>query len=137
LDYIAVIPSYHRRGVGNALFRFTLKKFNSIVNNGVGLLMEVQREDGAALEEKITRKSTIKFYMNLGGKILDGVRYLLPLLQYGMDPEEMYLIVRPLKQIRSLSKGCTLAYRCDIHYDLSISRQGSLYKRYSLVTGNA
>jgi hypothetical protein len=41
LDYIAVIPSYHRRCVGNALFRFTLKKFNSIVNNGVGLLMEV------------------------------------------------------------------------------------------------
>ena len=31
LDYIAVIPSYYRLGVGNALFRFTLKKFNSIV----------------------------------------------------------------------------------------------------------
>jgi GNAT superfamily N-acetyltransferase len=128
LDYIAVIPSYHRRGVGNALFRFTLKKFNSIVNNGVGLLMEVQREDGAALEEKIARKSTIKFYMNLGGKILDGVRYLLPLLQYGIDPEEMYLIVRPLKQIRSLSKGCTLAYIGAIYTTIYQYQDKDLYK---------
>ena len=66
--------------------------------------------------------------MNLGGKILDGVRYLLPLLQYGIDPEEMYLIVRPLKQIRSLSKGCTLAYIGAIYTTIYQYQDKDLYK---------
>jgi len=110
LDYIAVIPSYQQQGIGNDLFAFTLKKFNSIINKGVGLLMEVQRADDPKLEEQITRKNRIRFYMKLGGKILEGVRYLLPPLQNGMDPEEMYLMIRPLKRIHFLSKEHTLAY---------------------------
>jgi hypothetical protein len=73
-------------------------------------MMEVQKDNARNLQEGTLRKKRIKFYLQLGGKILDGVNYLLPPLRYGVDPEEMYLIMRPLKQINYLSKQSIIAF---------------------------
>jgi len=54
---------------------------------------------------------------------------LLPPLQYGIDPEEMYLIIRPPKQIHSLSKECTLAYIDAIYTTITqYQNKDTLYK---------
>jgi predicted N-acetyltransferase YhbS len=104
LDYMAVIPTYQRQGIGKKLFDFTLEKLSSVISNGIGLMMEIQRENVQDLQEVFLRKNRIKFYMNLGAKILDGADYLLPPLQYGIEPEEMYLLLRPFSEIHYLSK---------------------------------
>jgi hypothetical protein len=48
--------------------------------------------------------------MELGAKIVDGVDYLHPPLQSGSDPEDMYLVMRPLKEIDYLSKESVVKY---------------------------
>lgn len=63
LDYMAVIPNLRGRGIGNNLFNFTFKKFRSIVSNGVGLMMEVQKDNARNLQEGTLRKKRIKFYL--------------------------------------------------------------------------
>jgi GNAT superfamily N-acetyltransferase len=111
LDYMAVIPNYQRKGIGNELFNFTLERFSSnISNNGIGLLMEIQRENVPDLRESITRKNRIEFYLRVGAKILDGVNYLLPPLQHGFEAEEMYLMIRPLVEIPYLTKESVVQY---------------------------
>ena len=87
---MAVIPSYQKQGIGKKLFNFTLEKLNSFVSGGIGLLMEIQRENVQDLQEAVLRKNRMKFYMSLRAKILDGVDYLLPPLQHGITPEVMH-----------------------------------------------
>lgn len=108
LDYIAVIPNLRGQDIGNNLFNFTLK-FRSIVSNGVDLMMEVQKDNARNLQGTL-RKKRIKFYLQLGGKILDDVNYLLSPITIGVDPREMYLIMRALKQINYLSKQNIIAF---------------------------
>ena len=110
LDYMAVIPNYQRKGIGNELFNFTLERFSSNISNGIGLLMEVQKENVPDLRESITRKNRIEFYLRVGAKILDGVDYLLPPLQHGFEAEEMYLMIRPLVKIPYLTKESAVQY---------------------------
>lgn len=110
LDYIAVIPSYRGKDVGKDLFNFTLEKFGSLVFNGIGLLMEIQKEEGLLPGESAIRKNRISFYTLLGSKVLVGVNYLLPPLQCGVEVEEMYLMIRPLRDIRQLSKASVIRF---------------------------
>jgi hypothetical protein len=107
---MAVISNYQRKGIGNELFNFTLERFSSSISNGIGLLMEVQKENVPDLRESITRKNRIKFYLRVGAKILDGVNYLLPPLQHGFEAEEMYLMIRPLVEIPYLTKESAVQY---------------------------
>jgi len=110
LDYMVVIPTHHRQGIGTQLFDFTLQKLRSVVSNGIGLLMEIQRENFEDPRETIVRKNRIKFYTALGAKILDGVEYLLPPLQSAVEPEKMYLMIRPLREMEHLSKQSFVRY---------------------------
>ncbi len=110
LDYIAVIPSYRGKDVGKDLFNFTLEKFGFLVFNGIGLLMEIQKEEGLLPEENAIRKNRISFYALLGSKVLVGVNYRLPPLRYGVGVEEMYLMIRPLRDIRQLSKASVIRF---------------------------
>ncbi|MGC2570469.1 MAG: GNAT family N-acetyltransferase [Candidatus Nitrosopolaris sp.] len=110
LDYIAVIPNYRGRDIGKDLFNFTLEKFGSLVSNGIGLLMEIQKESGLHPEESAIRKNRISFYTLLGSKVLVGVNYLLPPLHYGVEPEEMHLMIKPLTNIRQLSKASVIRF---------------------------
>ncbi|MFZ0896982.1 MAG: GNAT family N-acetyltransferase [Candidatus Nitrosopolaris sp.] len=108
LDYISVIPNYRRRGIGEELFKFTLEKFGSLVSNGIGLLIEIQRENVLDPEESVVRKNRISFYTLLGAKVLKGVNYLLPPMRNGGEAEEMYLMIRPLGEVHLFQKHLLL-----------------------------
>jgi Acetyltransferase (GNAT) family len=106
LDYIAVIPSYRGKYVGKDLFNFTLEKFGFLVFNGIGLLMEIQKEEGLLPEDSAIRKNRISFYTLLGSKVLVGVNYLLPPLQCDVGVEEMYLMIRPQRYTSAFKSVC-------------------------------
>ena len=111
LDYMAVKPNYKRQGLGKETFKDTLEKFMSDTPDGIGLLMEIQREDAPNLQEGEinVRKHRLRFYSNMGAKIL-GVNYLLPPIQHDFEPEQMYLMIKPVNQIDYLPKEYVLQY---------------------------
>jgi hypothetical protein len=112
LDYMAVKPDYKRQGLGKEIFKDTLEKFMSDTPDGIGLLMEIQREDAPNLQEGEinVRKHRLRFYSNMGAKILEGVNYLLPPIQHDFEPEQMYLMIKPVNQIDYLPKEYVLQY---------------------------
>jgi GNAT superfamily N-acetyltransferase len=112
LDYMAIRPNFQRQGLGKEIFEGTFEKFVSSIPGGIGLLMEIQREDAPNLQEREinTRKHRIRFYVNMGAKILEGVNYLLPPIHHGNEPEEMYLMIKPVNQIDYLPKEYVLQY---------------------------
>jgi GNAT superfamily N-acetyltransferase len=112
LDYMAVKPNYKRQGLGKEIFKDTLEKFMSDTPDGIGLLMEIQREDAPNLQEREinVRKHRLRFYSNMGAKILEGVNYLLPPIQHDFEPEQMYLMIKPVNQIDYLPKEYVLQY---------------------------
>jgi hypothetical protein len=89
-----------------------LKKFASDIHDGIGLVIEIQRENVPNLQEREIngRKNRIRFYMKMGAKILERVNYFLPPIQYGTEPEEMYLMIKPLDEIHYLPKESVLQY---------------------------
>ena len=103
LDYMAVIREFQGKGIGSKLFNFTFELFCSRISDGIGLLMEIQKDNILNIKENEIRKDRIKFYKNLGCKFLHGINYLLP-SQLGGQPEEMYLMIKQIKNIKSLSK---------------------------------
>lgn len=103
LDYMAIINEFQGKGIGTKLFNFTFKIFCSKVPDGTGLLMEIQKDKVQNIKENEIRKRRIKFYKNLGCKFLNGINYLLP-SQIGGQPEEVYLMIKPIKNINSLPR---------------------------------
>ena len=73
---MAVIPSYQKQGIGKKLFNFTLEKLNSFVSGGIGLLMEIQRENVQDVQEAILRKNRMKFYMSLRALLMNFTTWL-------------------------------------------------------------
>jgi GNAT superfamily N-acetyltransferase len=112
LDYMAVRPTYQRKGYGKEIFNGTFKELQTDVHDGIGLLMEIQREDTPNLQKREinVRKNRIRFYVNIGAKVLERVNYLLPPIQHGIEPEEMYLMIKPLNEIQHLTKESVLQY---------------------------
>jgi len=117
LDYMAVKPDYQGQGIGKEIFEHTFKEFVSYVPDGIGLGMEIQRNDGPnLLEEEIkARKDRIRFYARMGAKNLGGVNYLLPPIIYGIEPEEMHIMIKPINEIDYLPKEYILQYIEAIH----------------------
>jgi len=109
LDYMAVDPNYQRRGIGKELFRFTIQKLRSQIPLVIGLIMEIQKENVPDPHDHLMRKDRIRFYRELGAKVLDGVNYLLPSQNRG-KPEEMYLMIVPLTEMHSLPKRSVIQY---------------------------
>jgi GNAT superfamily N-acetyltransferase len=123
LDYMAISPSYRGQGLGKEIFNFTLEKLSSIISNGIGLLIEVQKENNLLDQQEMTiRKNRIRFYIKLGVKLLDKVNYLLPPIYPSNKEEEMYLMIKPIKKIYYLSKEQVIQY-IDIIYS-------TIYKYY-------
>lgn len=113
LDYMAISPSFRRQGVGKEIFNFTFEKLCSIITNGIGLLIEIQKENNLLdLQEITIRKNRIGFYNKLGVKLLDKVNYLLPPIYPSNkeEVEEMYLLIKPIKEIYYLSKEQVIRY---------------------------
>jgi GNAT superfamily N-acetyltransferase len=109
LDYMAVTPDCQNKGIGTEIFKFTLDEFKSHIPNGIGLLLEIQKENIPDLEETERKKRVkrINFYKQLGVKNLEGVNYLLPPLQPNSQTEEMYMMIRPVMKTLYLSKEST------------------------------
>jgi GNAT superfamily N-acetyltransferase len=103
LDYMAVVSNFQRRGIGRMLFEFTNNELNHFIPDNVGMLLEVPKENVSDPDEMQRRKNRIQFYSRLGVKMLKGVNYLLP-LQIGGDLEEMYLMIKPSKDMAWISK---------------------------------
>jgi GNAT superfamily N-acetyltransferase len=123
LDYMAISPSYRGQGLGKEIFNFTFEKLCSIITNGIGLLIEIQKENNLLDHQEMTiRKNRIGFYNKLGVKLLDKVNYLLPPIYPSNKEEEMYLMIKPIKKIYYLSKEQVIQY-IDIIYS-------TIYKYY-------
>jgi GNAT superfamily N-acetyltransferase len=111
LDYMAISPSYRGQGLGKEIFNFTFEKLCSIITNGIGLLIEIQKENNLLDHQEMTiRKNRIGFYNKLGAKLLDKVNYLLPPIYPSNKEEEMYLMIKPIKKIYYLSKEQVIQY---------------------------
>jgi GNAT superfamily N-acetyltransferase len=114
LDYMAISPSYRGQGLGKEIFNFTFEKLCSIITNGIGLLIEIQKENNLLDHQEMTiRKNRIGFYNKLGVKLLDKVNYLLPQIYSNNkeeEEEEMYLLIKPIKKIYYLSKEQVIQY---------------------------
>jgi len=109
LDYMAVAPNHQRRGIGKNLFRFMAQWCSTQPYSVIGLLMEIQKEDVADKHEKVKRMDRIRFYVGLGAKVLDGVKYMLP-SQDNSKMEETYLMIAPLTELHSLTKSSVIKY---------------------------
>ncbi len=103
LGYMAVVPPYQRKGIGTKMFRYVLDELRRRLDNPVGLLLEIQKEDVDDPEERIKREDRIRFYARHGAKILSNVNYLMP-PQHGDNTQEMHLMIVPLARIDSLPK---------------------------------
>lgn len=114
LDYMAVAIDYQRKKIGTRLFEFTVAKARSKISDSIGMLIEIQREDGTDPEERQTRTDRIRFYSRLGAKVLQGVHYLLP-PQHGTEPEDTYLMIVPFMKIHSITKNTLLQYIKNIY----------------------
>jgi GNAT superfamily N-acetyltransferase len=111
LDYMAISPSFRGQGLGKEIFNFTFEKLCSIITNGIGLLIEIQKENNLLNYQEMTiRKNRIGFYNKLGVKLLDKVNYLLPPIYPSNKEEEMYLLIKPIKEIYYLSKDQVIRY---------------------------
>ena len=133
LDYIAVKSDYQGKGVGKVLFGFNLHELERLISEAKGLLLEVQR-DVANLQDNALRKNRVQFYMQLGAKILDGVDYILPPLQSESVPENMYLVMRPLKNIDFLSKESILQYISSIYSIIYQYQSDDILEKISMKT---
>jgi len=109
LDYMAVAPENQSKGIGSIIFWHNIQELESKIANPVGLILEVQREDGFGSTEAIRRKRRLRFYTKLGARLLEGVNYLIP-PQYGSEPEKTYLMILPLKRVNSFTKETVVKY---------------------------
>jgi hypothetical protein len=117
LDYMAVIPYFQRRGIGGKLFEFTNNELNHFLPDNIGMLLEVQKENVSDSDELLRRKKRIQFYFRLGVKVLKDVNYLLP-IQVDGDIEEMYLMIKPSKNITWISKKSIADFIASVYTDV-------------------
>ena len=106
---MAVAPENQSKGIGSIIFWHNIQELESKIANPVGLILEVQREDGFGSTEAIRRKRRLRFYTKLGARLLEGVNYLIP-PQYGSEPEKTYLMILPLKRVNSFTKETVVKY---------------------------
>src|ERR671919_990906 len=129
LDYMAVLPTFQRRGIGRKLFEFTNNEFNRIVPDNIGMLLEVPKENVFDPDELLIRKRRLLFYFRLGVKVLKGVNYLLPIQVDGDAAEEMYLMIKLSKNITWISKKIIADFINSVYTDVYDYRKGDLLRK--------
>jgi GNAT superfamily N-acetyltransferase len=128
LDYMAVLPTFQRRGVGGKLFEFTDNELNHLLLDNIGILLEVPKENKSDLDEWLRRKSRIQFYSRLGVKVLKGVNYLLP-IQIDDNVEEMYLMIKLSKDMTRISKKSIVDFIDSVFTDVYDYRKDDLLSK--------
>jgi len=61
LDYMAIIKEFQGRGIGRKLFNFTFNIFSSRISDGIGLLMEIQKDNVQNIEKITFEKTELNF----------------------------------------------------------------------------
>jgi GNAT superfamily N-acetyltransferase len=131
LDYLAVCPSLRGKGIGTALLKFTMNELLSKVQDSVGLLLEVEREDLAANErERALRQARLRFYLRMGAMVITN-GYLMP-PQCGTAPEEMYLMIIPARNHAVLSRGSFEGFVWSLHSKVYCYRKRDLLARTAM-----
>lgn len=128
LDYMAVLPTFQRRGVGGKLFEFTDNELNHLLLDNTGMLLEVPKENISDLDEWLRRRSRIQFYSRLGVKVLKGVNYLLP-IQIDDNVEEMYLMIKLSKNMTRISKKSIVDFIDSVYTDVYDYRKDDLLSK--------
>lgn len=118
LDYIAIAPSFRSQGIGKKIFNSTFEKLFSLNPDGIGLLMEIQKEISIDKLDSNIRKNRLRFYSNLGVKLLERVNYFLPPIHSESKEEEMYLMIKPFGKIDYLSKEQVIKYIISIYHTI-------------------
>jgi GNAT superfamily N-acetyltransferase len=131
LDYMAITPDFQRHGIGRKLFEFTNNEFNRFIPNNIGMLLEVPKENVFDPDEFLRRKRRLQFYSRLGVKVLKGVNYLLPIQVNGDAAEEMYLMIKPSKNITSISKKSIVNFIDSVYTDVYDYRKDDLLSKTS------
>lgn len=103
LDFMAIDREHRGQNIGSNLFRYTLERCWMLINNCLGVVLEVQRESSLYRDRDNIRRKRIIFYRRLGAKIFDGVHYLLPNL-HGGKLEDMYLMMVPRQDLQFVLK---------------------------------
>jgi GNAT superfamily N-acetyltransferase len=135
LDYMAVLPTFQRRGVGGKLFEFTNNELNHLLPDNIGMLLEVPKEDVSDPYERLRRKSRIQFYSRLGVKVLKGVNYLLP-IQIDGNVEEMYLMIKLSKNMTRISKKSIIDFIYFVYTDVYNYRKDDLLSKTTATMPN-
>jgi hypothetical protein len=131
LDYMAVLPTFQRRGVGGKLFEFTNYELNHLLPDNIGMLLEVPKENTSDLDEWRRRKRRIQFYSRLGVKVLKGVNYLLP-IQVDGNVEEMYLMIKLSKNMTRISKKNIVDFIDSVYTDVYDYRKDDLLSKTTM-----
>lgn len=101
LDYMAIYPRCQGAGYGSALFT----EIARMGEDGLGVLLEVERADSGESRLRRDQERRIAFYRRLGAEVL-GVDYQLPTVD-GSMPLDLYF--KPSPGVTSLSKEDILA----------------------------
>lgn len=131
LDYIAIAPSFRNQGVGKKIFNFTFEKLFSLNPDGIGLIMEIQKENSINKLESTIRKNRIRFYSKLGVKLLEKVNYFLPPIHPESKEEEMYLMIKTIGKTEYLSKEQIIEYIINIYHTIYQYYNNDLIDRIS------
>ena len=135
LDYMAVLPTFQRRGVGGKLFEFTNNELNHLLPDNIGMLLEVPKGDVSDPYERLRRKSRILFYSRLGVKVLKGVNYLLP-IQIDGNVEEMYLMIKLSTNMTRISKKSIIDFIYFVYTDVYNYRKDDLLSKTTATMPN-
>jgi GNAT superfamily N-acetyltransferase len=129
LDYMAVTQNFQRRGIGRKLFEFTNNEFNRCIPDNIGMFLEVPKENVFDPDELLRRRRRIQFYSRLGVKVLKSVNYLLPIQVDGDAAEEMYLMIKPSKNITRISKKNTVDFIDSVYTNVYDYRRTDLLSK--------
>ena len=130
LDYMAMVPTYQRKGIGSKLLHYCINATKSYSSNLIGMLLEIQRDDVDDPVENQKRRDRIKFYARCGAKEFENALYFIP-PQSGKIAEKMYLMIIPYLELDSLPKEKVVSYVKEIHSQIYQYERNDLNKKTS------
>ena len=104
LDFMAIDKTYRGRSIGSELFRYTLNASRRLVMSSIGLFFEVERDSPVEHDTEGFKYRRVRFYRRHGAKVFENVYDMLPNL-HGGEPEEMYLMIIPNREIAYLERS--------------------------------
>lgn len=125
LDYMVIKDKLQKQGLGSKLLQHCIDDIQSR-GSFLGLLLEIQLEDGNSDEQKI-RKDRIRFYKKFGAKTFENVEYYIP-PQSGDIAEKMHLMIIPFN-VDSFPKESVENFVRKMHLEIYHSKRIDLIEK--------